>query len=55
MTAESSDRFDLAGQVAVVTGAGSRGIGRGLARGLAAAGAPVAIVDRSTSGAASAG
>ena len=46
MTAESSDRLDLAGQVAVVAGVGSRGIGRGLARGFAAAGAPVVIVDR---------
>ena len=55
MTAESSDRFDLAGQVAVVTGAGSRWIGRGLVHGLAAAGAAVVIVDRSTSGTASAG
>ncbi len=50
MTAEPSDRFNLEGQVAVVTGAGSRGIGRGLSRGLAAAGASVALVDRSTSG-----
>ena len=49
MTAESSDRSNVEGQVAVVTGAGSRGIGRGLARGLAAAGASVALVDRSTS------
>ena len=50
MTAESSDRSNVEGQVAVVTGAGSRGMGRGFARGLAEAGASVALVDRSTSG-----
>jgi 2-deoxy-D-gluconate 3-dehydrogenase len=37
--------FDLAGRVAVVTG-GNGGIGLGMARGLAAAGAAVAIVGR---------
>lgn len=37
--------FDLAGRVAVVTG-GNGGIGLGMARGLAAAGATVAIVGR---------
>ena len=37
--------FDLAGRVAVVTG-GNGGIGLGMARGLAAAGASVAIVGR---------
>jgi len=39
------DRFDMAGRVAVVTGAG-RGIGAGCARALAEAGADVAIVAR---------
>ncbi|MBX9648774.1 MAG: SDR family NAD(P)-dependent oxidoreductase, partial [Xanthobacteraceae bacterium] len=42
MTAEL---FDLGGKVAIVTG-GNGGIGLGMARGLAAAGAAVAIVGR---------
>ena len=37
--------FDLTGKVAIVTG-GNGGIGLGMARGLAAAGAAVAIVGR---------
>ena len=42
------DLFDLTGQKALVTGAGSpRGLGRGMARGLQAAGAEVAILSRS--------
>ena len=40
------DRFRLDGDVAIVTGAGA-GIGAGVARGLAEAGADVAIVARS--------
>lgn len=39
------ERFDLSGRVAVVTG-GSSGLGEGLARGLASAGARVAVVAR---------
>jgi hypothetical protein len=47
MAADSlvSSLFDLKGRVAIVTGASS-GLGEGLARGLAAAGARVAIVAR---------
>src|SRR5688572_24393969 len=37
--------FDLAGRVAIVTG-GNGGIGLGMARGLAAAGAAIAVVGR---------
>jgi 2-dehydro-3-deoxy-D-gluconate 5-dehydrogenase len=44
----TSSPFDLAGRVAIVTG-GNGGIGLGMARGLAAAGAAVAIVGRNLS------
>ncbi|MDE0233454.1 MAG: SDR family NAD(P)-dependent oxidoreductase, partial [bacterium] len=40
------DQFDLSGRVAAVTG-GNRGIGLGMARGLAKAGAAVAVWGRS--------
>jgi len=42
---EALRRFDLSGRIAVVTGASS-GLGEGLARGLASAGARVAVVAR---------
>ena len=41
----TSSRFDLRGKVAIVTG-GNGGIGLGLARGLADAGANIAVVGR---------
>ena len=41
----TSSRFDLRGKVAIVTG-GNGGIGLGMARGLADAGADVAVVGR---------
>lgn len=41
----AQERFDLTGKIAVVTG-GARGIGRGVAIGLAEHGADVAIIDR---------
>ena len=42
---EAFRRFDLSGRIALVTGASS-GLGEGLARGLASAGARVAVVAR---------
>src|SRR5579872_3170599 len=43
-----SDLFDLSGKVAIVTG-GNGGIGLGMARGMAANGATVAVVGRDES------
>jgi NAD(P)-dependent dehydrogenase (short-subunit alcohol dehydrogenase family) len=43
--ADRSDRFDLSGRVAVVTG-GTRGLGLAMARGFAQAGAEVVVVSR---------
>jgi 2-deoxy-D-gluconate 3-dehydrogenase len=45
MTAMAANLFDLSGKVAIVTG-GNGGIGLGMARGLADAGAGIAIVGR---------
>jgi len=50
----SNQLFDLTGKVAVITG-GNGGIGLGCAKGLAAAGASVAMWSRSTEKSAAAG
>jgi 2-deoxy-D-gluconate 3-dehydrogenase len=49
----TSNLFDLTGRVAIVTG-GNTGIGLGMARGLANAGATLAIADRNSDNAAQA-
>jgi NAD(P)-dependent dehydrogenase (short-subunit alcohol dehydrogenase family) len=47
----TTDQFRLDGKVAIVTGAGGRGIGGAYAKGLAAAGASVVVADLNETGA----